>query len=241
VIEQVKPEVVLVTCTEDRMVPAKAARLCTSTKTVAEILEPFEGDEGIIEKVMGYGHQSISEHFSVTFGVSGISRVTETQLVRHRVGSTYSVKSGRYTKVGENFKVVIPEKIKGKSSLVGIPSEDWPSLDIVLGVDDLINICHEAYLDLLAQGVPPEDARYILPQATATQLLVTMNARQLLHFFGERCCSKAQWEFREAANQMLQICLELHPVLFKNAGPKCLALGFCPEQKSCGLRPPKQV
>ena len=232
-IERVKPEVVLVTCTEDRMVPAKAARLCTSTKTVAEILEPFEGDEAVMEKVMGYGHQSIAEHFSVTFGVSGISRVTETQMVRHRVGSTYSVKSGRYTKVGDNFKVVVPESLKGK----------WWSWKVAefLRPEEMITLCYQMYLSLLKQGVPPEDARYILPQATATQLLVTMNARQLLHFFGERCCSKAQWEIREVANQMLQICLELHPVLFKNAGPKCLALEFCPEEKSCGLRPPKQV
>jgi len=232
-IEQVKPEVVLVTCTEDRMVPAKAARLCTSTKTVAEILEPFDGDEAIMDQVMGYGHQSIAEHFSVTFGVSGISRVTETQMVRHKVGTSYSVKSGRYTKVGENFKVVVPEKIKGRRVNIRIP---FP-----ISVEKILDYAHRAYLDLLDQGVPPEDARYILPQATATQLLVTMNARQLLHFFGERCCSKAQWEIREVANQMLQICLEVHPVLFKGAGPKCLALGFCPEKNSCGLRPPKQA
>lgn len=226
-IESVKPEVVLVAHTNDTMVPAKAARLCTSTKSVQEILEPFEGDEEILERVMGYGHTSVAEHFVATFGVSGISRVTETQLVRHRIGTSYSVKSGRYTKVGENFKVVIPESLKDFEA--GL-----------LSALDLIDICHRFYLDAIEAGIPPEDARYLLPQATATQLLVTMNARQLLHFFEERCCPKAQWEIREVAKQMLGICQELQLVLFKEAGPKCLRLGFCPEQKSCGLRPPKQ-
>lgn len=240
-IESVKPEVVLVAHTNDTMVPAKAARLCTSTKSVQEILEPFEGDEEILDRVMGYGHTSVAEHFAVTFGVSGISRVTETQLVRHRI-SSFSIKSGRYTKVGDNFKVVFPKSVGVRMITLANPVRVGRDGFLQrMTAEGLVELCHLAYQALLADGVPPEDARYLLPQATATQLLVTMNARELLHFFEERCCSKAQWEIREVAKQMLQICKELHPTLFNEAGPKCLRLGFCPERESCGLRPSKST
>ena len=234
-IEQVTPEVVLVTYTGMPEIPAKAARFCTSSRTVQEILESCEGDTEVLERVMGLGHGSVLEHFSVTFGVSGISRVTETQFVRSRIAS-FSVKSGRYTRIKEFFQVVVPKALCGK---FWRPKEPGHPLVAEISPIELIHMCHQMYLDLLAQGVAPEDARYILPQATATQLLVTMNARELLHFFSLRCCGHAQWEIRIVAFKMLAICKQLQPIIFKNAGPPCASTGFCTEQKSCGRKPRK--
>ena len=86
-----------------------------------------------------------------------------------------------------------------------------------------------------------QDARFLLPQATETKIVVTMNCRELLHFFSQRCCQRAQWEIRTLAERMLKICQERLPVVFEGAGAKCQILGYCPEGRfSCGRYPTKE-
>lgn len=235
-LQVVSPQVVLLAHTNHPMLPAKAARFCTSSQPVEKIMEPAAFDEAILDKVVNeLGHESVVEHFSVSLGISGISRVTEVQLVRHRIAS-FSIKSGRYTKIKEFFEAVIPRSLVGK---FWRPKNGYVHVKEAISPDELLHMCHQMYLDLIEQGVPAEDARYILPQATATQLILTMNARELLHFFEKRCCGRAQWEIRQVAKQMLAICKDLQPTIFRNAGPECIKTGFCREdqKQSCGLRP----
>ena len=98
----------------------------------------------------------------------------------------------------------------------------------------------EAYDRLITEyNIPKEDARAILPNACCTRMIMTMNVRELFHFFNERCCSSAQLEIRTLAYKMLELCKGVAPALFKNAGAKCISLGYCPEEKkrSCGKMP----
>lgn len=177
----------------------------------------------ILDKVLGYGHESILEHASFTFYVSGVSRSCTHQLVRHRIAS-YTQQSMRYVNLskldGEDF--IVPESVKSK-----LLTKSW-----------FINHLEQAlscYGKLLTEDIPKEDARYVLPLATPTNIVITMNARELLHFFALRCCLRAQWEIRELANKMLDIVKPIAPSIFKYAGPSCVKLGYCPEgELTCG-------
>lgn len=225
------PEVVLLAQSNNLMMPAKAAVFCTSTRSVDQIMEPSGKDAQVLRNVVERGHESVLEHISFTFGVSGVSRVTETQLVRHRVAS-YSVKSGRYTRVKDTYECVAPPSIL-----------EHKDPRVHARFNYIMEAAHAAYLDLTETfDIPQEDARYLLPQATATQLLVTMNARELNHFFSLRCCGHAQWEIQAVAWKMLTICQEVHPIVFENSGPKCFKNGYCveSESQSCGLKPLKK-
>jgi thymidylate synthase (FAD) len=159
------------------------------------------------------------EHASFTFGIEGISRVTTHQLVRHRIAS-YSQKSQRYVEE-TGFQCVMPPSI-----------EDEPeAMDVFR---ETVDRCRYAYLKLREMGISKEDARYLLPSGGETKIVVTMNARELLHFFSLRCCYRAQWEIRAMAVEMLRLCRKTAPLIFHNAGPACLR-GPCPEgASSCG-------
>ncbi len=177
----------------------------------------------LLDKVLGYGHESILEHASFTFYVSGISRSCSHQLVRHRIAS-YTQQSMRYVNLseldGEDF--IIPESVRNKHL-----AKSW-----------FINYLEQTlscYKKLLNEGIPKEDARYVLPLATPTNIVITMNARELLHFFALRCCLRAQWEIRELAHRMLDLVKPVAPSIFKHAGPSCVKLGYCPEgELTCG-------
>jgi thymidylate synthase (FAD) len=108
----------------------------------------------------------------------------------------------------EDFKAVYPQSIM-----------DEP--DALLAYNDALFVIQRAYKEMVKAGVPKEDARYILPNATCTNIVVTMNGRELRHFFELRLCSHAQWEIRELASLMLTECRKVAPGLFHNAGPKC--------------------
>lgn len=163
------------------------------------------------------GHGSVSEHNAFTFRVEGVSRVLLAQLTRHRVAS-YSVQSQRYC--GANLDIVVPDSMA------------CPEL-----VDDIIDLrkaVEKLYNKAISLGKPAEDVRYFTLQAGTTNLIVTMNARELDHFFELRCCNRAQWEIREMANLMLEEARVVAPALFKNSGPACKR-GPCPEgRNSCG-------
>jgi thymidylate synthase (FAD) len=168
-------------------------------------------------------HESPLEHASLTFHIT-CSRACSHQLVRHRIAS-YSQQSQRYVRMND-LPVIVPPS-----------ASDLFCKDYFMGV---VREAEKRYSDLIEGGVSAEDARYLLPHCVATQIVVTMNFRSLLHFFAERCCNRAQWEIRDIANQMLGICKSLYPCVFENAGAHCLRLKHCPEAKPCGARPWKE-
>ncbi|MGI6065952.1 MAG: FAD-dependent thymidylate synthase [Bacillota bacterium] len=201
---------------------AAAARLCYSPMGAEKILEDFkEGEaEDFLGKLVELGHLSPVEHVSFTFAIEGVSRVLSHQLVRHRIGVSYSQKSQRYVKESQ-FEYIIPPTIA-----------DNPKAKEVF--EGKMAQIQEAYNELV-KYVPAEDARYLLPNATETKLVVTYNARSLYHFFQLRCCRRAQWEIRRLADLMLEEVQKVAPNLFKKAGPTCVSQGICFEGKmSCG-------
>lgn len=224
---------------------ASAAKLCYSPVSIEEIQEGLteEKTAAFVDMLAEIGHESPIEHASFTFGIEGISRSLLAQITRHRLAS-YSVQSQRYVKESM-FEFVLPPEIEAvpeaKEEFLRAMEEDQRHYD------RLTEILTERHIpEFLAQGKPEkeahrlaskkaiEDARFVLPNACATKMVCTMNARSLMNFFTHRCCNRAQWEIRELATEMLHLVLEVAPNLFKNAGPACLR-GACPEGKmSCG-------
>ena len=207
---------------EPEKVIACAAKLCYSSKvdidSLMDSLTP-ESTEKFVRKLVSLGHQSPLEHVSFTFALEGVSRSFLAQITRHRVAS-FSVRSQRYCNEGE-FEAVAPIKIKNNKEA----NEKF---------ETIMNNLHEEYNNLQTEfGLPNEDARAILPNACATRMIVTMNVRELWHFFNERCCNRAQHEIRMVANEMLKKCREVAPILFETSGAKCDSLGYCPEGAMC--------
>ncbi len=216
-----------------------AARQCYSEKDAYDIFTKAKGMERekigkFIEEIVNSGHESVLEHVKFTFAISGVSRALTHQLVRHRVAS-YSQQSQRYVNM-ENLKYIIPPSIKKDRELLETFEEAMQLLKN--SYKKLI----ERFKELGIEGEEAnQDARYVLPNAAETKIVVTMNCRELLHFFKVRCCSRAQWEIRELAYKMLEICKEELPSVFKK-GPKCEYLGYCPEGEkfTCGKYPIKK-
>lgn len=163
------------------------------------------------------GHTSVLEHVAFTFRAKGLSRAAMAQLTRHRLAS-FDVQSQRYVAVGPE-ELVIPKSIQQSRYHEAVAS--------------LMAQVMELYRTMSQDGIPKEDARYITPQAAMTEVLFTMNARELRHFFSLRTCNRAQWEIRELADAMLCICKKMCPGLFEDAGPACVN-GSCQEQRPCG-------
>lgn len=199
---------------------AQSAKLCYSAASIDELQKQIESKEqtGFVDKLADMQHLSPFEHISFTFGVEGISRACSHQLVRHRLAS-YSQKSQRYVREGQ-FEYVVPRSVK--DALL----EDW-------FIENMRTI-QEWYNELISVGIPAEDARFILPNACETKIVITMNARELLHFFKHRCCNRAQWEIRAMAIEMLRLAKSVAPTVFKSAGPGCVAGGCSEGKMSCG-------
>ena len=209
---------------EPEKVVASAARLCYSDKCGAEIMDNFSDEDvkRFLTRLRSLGHLSPFEHASFTFAIDGVSRALSHQLVRHRIGASYSQKSQRYVKEGQ-FDYTVPDTIADKKEQKAVFEQAMAYLQT-------------CYNELLAAGVPAEDARYLLPNACTTNLVVTMNARSLLHFFEQRCCMRAQKEIRQLADLMLAEVIKIAPLLFLNAGAPCKSTGICFEgDMSCGL------
>jgi thymidylate synthase (FAD) len=207
-------------------VVAQAAYICTHQDwPTTHDLHPDRSGP-LVRRVLSSGHDSILEHASFTFAVDGISRACSHQLVRHRVAS-YSQQSQRYVPLGDDTYCGTEYYI-----VPGSVSDNGPQSVVIFG--NAMLECERAYKKLIAAGIPAEDARFVLPNAAATKLVLTMNARELHHFFALRCCNRAQWEIRAMAYQMLEQCKAAEPVLFEDCGPGCLR-GPCPEgRRSCG-------
>jgi len=223
-------QVTLLSFTKDAEILCAAAALgCNSEDPAEKITLTDAKVTKILDQTIKSGHHSILEHATFTFSVSGVSRVLTHQLVRHRMAS-YSQQSQRCASPTKP-SFVMPNSINTNVH------DDWQnnaqdSFEFAMGV------AWGTYSKLIEAGVPEEDARYVLPGACTTNIVITMNARELLHFFELRMCNRAQWEIREMANQMYMLCFVKAPNIFKHAGPKCWT-GKCTEMKPCGHPPTK--
>lgn len=201
---------------------AMSARLCYSPIGAAELEEKLSNEQitKLVRQLGAMGHTSTFEHVSFTFAIEGVSRVLTHQLVRHRIAS-YSQQSQRYVKE-HDFAMIVPHTIEAKP-------------ETKKKFEALCQEIQNLYNQFTEEGIPAEDARYILPNAAETKIVVTMNARSLLHFFELRCCNRAQWEIRELADKMLEEVRRVAPILFAKAGPTCVTQLTCHEGKmSCG-------
>lgn len=203
---------------EPEKVCAAAAATSFKAGNLSEVFEKMTDEKArkILRKIVGYGHFSVIEHASFTFAVTGVSRSLSHQLVRHRIAS-YTQQSQRYIKVDPS-------------------NDDWYVIPKTCDTTEKQKKFRERmreiakwYQDAIADGLPPEDARFYLPNAAKTNITITMNARALLHFFAYRCCARAQWEIRDLATEMLKQVRRIAPTIFENAGPNCVQRGYCPE------------
>lgn len=209
-------------------VVSMGAKLCYSDAGIDELQSAGESPR-LIRVLMDMGHLSPIEHASFTFGIEGVSRVLLAQITRHRIAS-FSVQSQRYvcqSKNKEEFDYVLPPAIEqlGEEAVTEYKEQ--------MGT---MQKWYEKWIERLGDTGEKsnEDARFVLPNACETKMILTMNARELLHFFSIRCCNRAQWEIRALAWEMLKICREEAPVLFQSAGPSCVR-GACSEGKmTCG-------
>lgn len=217
----------------ERLVAA-AARLCYSNKSVEDLYDNIDS-AAMVKMLISMGHESPLEHCSFTFGVEGVSRALLAQLTRHRIAS-YSVKSQRYVDES-NLNYIVPPEIQKDEEAEKIYMETMQFLQ--MRYTKLRDILKEKHIQ---SGIDPkaaeklaiEDARFVLPNACETKLIMTMNVRSLYNFFNLRCCERAQWEIREMANQMLALVRQVAPTIFEKAGAPCVS-GPCPEgPKSCG-------
>ena len=201
---------------------AMSARLCYSPIGAAQLEERISDEQAakLVRKLVSMGHFSTLEHVTFTFAIEGVSRVLTHHLVRHRIASYYQ-QSQRYVKA-HDFETIVPPSIAKNP-------------EAKAKFDALMTQIQDLYNEFTAAGVLAEDARYILPNAAETKIVCTFNARSLLNFFSLRCCTRAQWEIRALANEMLRQVKEVAPVIFENAGPTCVSEGVCHEgEMSCG-------
>mgnify|MGYP005803813511 CR=1 FL=1 len=222
---------------------AAAAKLCYSDAHIEILLEGLtpEKTASFLQKLIDLGHASPIEHASFTFGIEGVSRTFLAQVTRHRIAS-FSVQSQRYVRL-EDFRYVIPPEIEAlpeaKEKFIEAMNEE------ARNYLSLVKSLEEAHTQrLMAQGMEEkaarakaskqanEDARFVLPNACETKMVMTMNCRSLQNFFNLRCCNRAQWEIRAVADEMLRLVLPLAPHIFATAGPRCLT-GPCPEGRMC--------
>lgn len=208
-------------------VVALGARLCYSKARVDDLQQRVTSRDQteFVNRIMQMGHDSVLEHASFTFAFEGVSRVLLAQITRHRLAS-FSVQSQRYVSYENGFGYIVPPKIEALGA------------DAVAEFEQQMDTIHNWYTqwqERLGTGEGGnEDARFVLPGACETRMMVTMNIRELRHFFSLRMCNRAQWEIRELATEMHRLCMEIAPALFADAGPGCVR-GACPEgEKTCG-------
>ena len=204
---------------EPEKVVAAAAKLCYSDAHITDLLDGLDEEKTakFLTMLSDLGHASPIEHASFTFGIEGVSRTLLAQITRHRIAS-FSVQSQRYVRL-DDFRYVTPPEIEAipeaKAAFLANMEEDA-----------------QRYLDLAHKLEEGHNARFVLPNACETKMVVTMNARSLMNFFQLRCCNRAQWEIRELAEKMFALVYPVAPHIFAKAGPACLC-GACPEGKMC--------
>jgi thymidylate synthase (FAD) len=224
---QLKVKLLAHTPDADKLVAA-AAKLCYARSDVDTLLDNLTAEkvDEFIERLAELGHESPIEHASYTFAVEGVSRALLAQLTRHRIAS-YSVQSQRYVDKSD-FDYVVPPSIDANPEAAAVFKHCMDSIDA-------------CYAYFMAAGFTNEDARFVLPNACDTRIIFTMNARSLHNFFRLRCCNRAQWEIRAMADEMLKLCREVSPALFRHAGPACAVSGVCSEGAYCCGEPREKL
>ena len=218
---------------------AMAAKLCYSSSDIESLKKKIEAKDQkeFVKKLAKIGHMSPIEHATFTFGIEGISRACSHQLVRHRLAS-YSQQSQRYVSETSRqsavssqatFDYIVPQSIakdrEAREAFDNFMIEAQKTYDFIVERLDRKGIKGESAF---------QDARFVLPNAAETKIMVTMNARELLHFLRQRCCERAQWEIREMAFEMYKLVKKVAPTIFEKAGPACL-YGPCTEgEMYCG-------
>ncbi len=200
---------------------AAAARLCRKDISAKDIMRHMSMDDitALLDVVTSSGHLSVLEHINFSFAIDGVSRVLTHQLVRHRVGIAFSQQSQRYTDVSENTYIT-PRSIENDSDL----AENYKRL---------MEACFAFYRDMQKRSVPNEDARFILPQAVVTRLIMTVNMRQLLNMYNLDACLRSQWEIREFVNAIKSEIDKVSPRLAGEMKIKCFRMGYCDEKMMC--------
>ena len=224
---------------------ACAAKLCYAAADIDTVMDGLteEKTASFVQMLADMGHESPIEHASFTFGIEGVSRSLLAQITRHRLAS-FSVQSQRYVRENQ-FEFVTPPEIAADEEALALFKE---AMEVDQQYyDKLAAILKEKHKKtFMAEGMDEkaalraaekkaiEDARFVLPNACDTKMIVTMNARSLMNFFHHRCCNRAQWEIHELADLMLAEVYRVAPNIFKMAGPSCVC-GKCPEGKmTCG-------
>lgn len=239
-------KVTLITHTpEPEKVVAAAAKLCYASSNIDALLDGLNNDKVVsfIEMLTEIGHESPIEHINFTFGIEGVSRALLAQITRHRIAS-FSVQSQRYVEE-KDFQFVTPPEISENNEALEIFNTQMNSA--IESYNKLADILKDKHFQtFISQGIDEktarnkaqkkaiEDARFVLPNACDTKMIITMNARSLLNFFKLRCCMRAQWEIKAVADEMLKLCCLIAPSIFKNAGPSCLRGGCAEGKMSCG-------
>jgi thymidylate synthase (FAD) len=227
-----------------------SARFVGSEKNLEEIIAS-EYDKKLVQNILSSGHLAATEFDTFVFGIEGYARVTEIQLVRKRLAS-YLIKSGRSNKQGKrSFDMVLPKNIQSHATVIEkFPADqiyindeplDWwffhhtgielATVNLNLTTLDILGFIETWYNDGVFLGLPEEDLRYLKPQATEFKAIIAMNCHSLIDWTGIRCCKLAQKEINDLAWKMLRAAREVQPDLLATAGPNCLQLGYCPENK----------
>lgn len=180
----------------------------------------------LIKRVISSGHYSTIEHIQISFAINNISRACSHQLVRHRHMS-FSQKSQRYVKEKGQFDYIIPPTIEKNEELTN-------------KYNHFMTLISDFYLELTDAGIPAEDARFILPNATSTSMVASLNLRELIHLANLRLCTRSQTEIRILVKKMCEEIIKQEPWLTEYLVPKCERLGYCDEDKSCGRKPIKE-
>lgn len=224
---------------------AAAAKLCYSPSDIGHILDGLDEEKtaSYVEMISSLGHESVIEHANFTFGIEGVSRALLAQITRHRIAS-FSVQSQRYVREGA-FSYVVPPEIEriseAKAEYVRAMEEaqaHYTTLSALLKErhlrENLEQGMSEKKAASKAEKAAIEDARFVLPNACETKIMMTLNARSLMNFFSLRCCERAQWEIRALAWEMLRLCRGVAPHLFATAGPGCVRGGCAEGKMTCG-------
>ncbi len=233
---------------EPERVVAAAAKLCYSNAGLNDLLEGLtpEKSREFLKRLASMGHESPTEHASFTFAIEGVSRSLLAQITRHRIAS-YSVQSQRYVRL-DSFEYVTPPEVEASEEAKAAfdeemerQAQEYRRIAALLKEGHIRRLTQEGLDEKQAarkaEKLAIEDARFILPNACTTKMIVTMNARSLNNFFRHRCCQRAQWEIRALADEMLRLVSAVAPTLFMHSGPPCV-FGACPEgAMSCGHAP----
>lgn len=224
-----KPEVHLLAKPENLLKTIySACRTCYSADTPYEIFQSTDDEEKmlkLINRVISSGHYSTIEHIQISFAISNVSRACTHQLVRHRHMS-FSQKSQRYVKEKGQFDYLIPPTIERNPELKA-------------KFEEFMGQISEKYQEFVEAGIPAEDARAVLPNATASSMVASLNLREMIHLANLRLCTRAQYEIRTMVKMMCDELVKSEPWLKDYLVPKCMRLGYCDEDKSCGRVPRK--